>query len=103
MEDEHRRPDGDGQLDRIEQAVGRLDEHLRHVRGRVEDLNRKVAQMAVTQEQLDTVLKARLRGLKDERKEVELLLSAARRCETRGRSGGAGASARRSGRPPPPG
>ncbi|MCA9633760.1 MAG: hypothetical protein KC766_39180, partial [Myxococcales bacterium] len=36
------------------------------------------------QEQLDTVLKARLKGLKDERKEVELLLSAARRCEALG-------------------
>jgi superfamily II DNA or RNA helicase len=36
------------------------------------------------QDQLDTVLKARLKGLKDERKEVELLLSAARRCEARG-------------------
>ena len=36
------------------------------------------------QEQLDTILKARLKGLKDERAEVELLLSAARRCETRG-------------------
>ena len=37
-----------------------------------------------SQEQLDTVLKARLKGLKDERREVELLLSAARRCEARG-------------------
>ena len=36
------------------------------------------------QQQLDTILKARLRGLKDERKEVELLLSAARRCEASG-------------------
>lgn len=36
------------------------------------------------QEQLDTILKVRLKGLKDERKEVELLLSAARRCEARG-------------------
>lgn len=36
------------------------------------------------QDQLDTVLKARLKGLQDERKEVELLLSAARRCEARG-------------------
>ena len=36
------------------------------------------------QDQLETVLKARLKGLKDERKEVELLLSAARRCEARG-------------------
>ena len=36
------------------------------------------------QEQLDNVLKARLKGLKDERKEVELLLSAARRCEALG-------------------
>jgi superfamily II DNA or RNA helicase len=33
------------------------------------------------QQQLDTILKTRLKGLKDERKEVELLLSAARRCE----------------------
>lgn len=36
------------------------------------------------QQQLDTILKARLKGLKDERKEVELLLSAARRCEASG-------------------
>ncbi len=36
------------------------------------------------QEQLDTVLRTRLKGLKDERKEVELLLSAARRCEANG-------------------
>jgi hypothetical protein len=36
------------------------------------------------QEQLDTILKTRLKGLKDERKEVELLLSAARRCEAHG-------------------
>jgi superfamily II DNA or RNA helicase len=36
------------------------------------------------QEQFDTILKSRLKGLKDERKEVELLLSAARRCEARG-------------------
>lgn len=36
------------------------------------------------QQQLDTILKARLKGLKDERKEVELLLSAARRCEAGG-------------------
>jgi superfamily II DNA or RNA helicase len=33
------------------------------------------------QQQLDAILKTRLKGLKDERKEVELLLSAARRCE----------------------
>jgi superfamily II DNA/RNA helicase len=36
------------------------------------------------QQQLDTVLKTRLKALKDEQKEVELLLSAARRCEARG-------------------
>lgn len=36
------------------------------------------------QEQLDAILKIRLKGLKDERAEVELLLSAARRCEARG-------------------
>jgi superfamily II DNA or RNA helicase len=36
------------------------------------------------QEQLETVLRARLKGLRNERREVELLLSAARRCETRG-------------------
>jgi SNF2 family DNA or RNA helicase len=36
------------------------------------------------QQQLDTILKTRLKGLKDERKEVELLLSAARRCEANG-------------------
>ncbi|RJF76303.1 helicase [Rhodopseudomonas palustris] len=36
------------------------------------------------QQQLDTILKTRLKGLKDERKEVELLLSAARRCEAGG-------------------
>jgi superfamily II DNA or RNA helicase len=36
------------------------------------------------QEQLDAILKTRLKGLKDERAEVELLLSAARRCEARG-------------------
>ena len=36
------------------------------------------------QQQLDTILKTRLKGLKDEREEVELLLSAARRCEASG-------------------
>ena len=36
------------------------------------------------QQQLDTILKTRVKGLKDERKEVELLLSAARRCEASG-------------------
>ncbi len=36
------------------------------------------------QQQLDTILKTRLKGLKDERKEVELLLSTARRCEVSG-------------------
>src|SRR5215813_176078 len=36
------------------------------------------------QQQLDTILKTRIKGLKDERKEVELLLSAARRCEATG-------------------
>lgn len=36
------------------------------------------------QQQLDTILKTRLKGLKDERKEVELLFSAARRCEASG-------------------
>ena len=36
------------------------------------------------QQQLDTILKTRPNGLKDERKEVELLLSAARRCEAIG-------------------
>ena len=36
------------------------------------------------QQQLDAILKTRLKGLKDERKEVELLLSAARRCEASG-------------------
>ncbi|MCB1057760.1 MAG: DEAD/DEAH box helicase, partial [Acidobacteria bacterium] len=36
------------------------------------------------QEQMDSVLRARLKGLKNERAEVELLLSAARRCEGRG-------------------
>ena len=37
-----------------------------------------------SQEQLDSILKTRLKGLKDERKEVELLLSAARRSEASG-------------------
>ncbi|MEI8716331.1 helicase-related protein [Mesorhizobium sp. ISC11] len=36
------------------------------------------------QQQLDTILRTRLKGLKDERKEVELLLSAARRSEASG-------------------
>jgi len=36
------------------------------------------------QQQLDTILKARLKAVKDERKEVELLLSVARRCEAAG-------------------
>jgi len=36
------------------------------------------------QQQLDIVLKIRLKALNDERKEVELLLSAARRCEAAG-------------------
>ena len=36
------------------------------------------------QQQLDAILKIRLKGLRDERKEVELLLSAARRCEATG-------------------
>ncbi|HEX5461460.1 MAG TPA: helicase-related protein [Steroidobacteraceae bacterium] len=37
-----------------------------------------------SQEQLESVLKSRLKGLKNERAEVELLLAAARRCEARG-------------------
>lgn len=37
-----------------------------------------------SQEQLESVLKSRLKGLKNERAEVELLLSAARRCEAKG-------------------
>lgn len=37
-----------------------------------------------SQEQMETVLSSRLRGLKNERDEVELLLSAARRCEAKG-------------------
>jgi superfamily II DNA or RNA helicase len=37
-----------------------------------------------TDDQLETVLKARLKGLRNERSEVELLLSAARRCEAGG-------------------
>jgi len=37
-----------------------------------------------SQDQMETVLSSRLRGLKNERAEVELLLSAARRCEARG-------------------
>jgi superfamily II DNA or RNA helicase len=37
-----------------------------------------------TDEQLESVLKARLKGLRNERSEVELLLSAARRCEAGG-------------------
>lgn len=37
-----------------------------------------------SEEQLESVLKARLRGLRNERSEVELLLSAARRCEAAG-------------------
>ena len=36
------------------------------------------------QEQLETILKSRLKGLKNERAEVELLLSTARRCEASG-------------------
>jgi SNF2 family DNA or RNA helicase len=35
------------------------------------------------QERMESILKARLKGLKNERAEVELLLSAARRCEAR--------------------
>lgn len=37
-----------------------------------------------SQEQMESVLGSRLRGLKNERDEVELLLSAARRCEAKG-------------------
>ena len=37
-----------------------------------------------TQDQMERILTSRLRGLKNERAEVELLLSAARRCEARG-------------------
>lgn len=37
-----------------------------------------------SQEQMEEVLKARLKAMKNERQEVELLLSAARRCEARG-------------------
>lgn len=37
-----------------------------------------------SQEQLESVLKSRLKGLKNERAEVELLLSTARRCEAKG-------------------
>lgn len=36
------------------------------------------------QEQMETLLKARLKALRNERSEVELLLSASRRCEARG-------------------
>ena len=36
------------------------------------------------QDQMESLLKSRLKGLKNERAEVELLLSAARRCEARG-------------------
>ena len=36
------------------------------------------------QEQMESMLRARLKGLKNERSEVDLLLSAARRCEARG-------------------
>lgn len=39
------------------------------------------------QEQLTSLLQSRLKGLKNERAEVELLLSAARRCETRAPDG----------------
>src|SRR5690606_6900597 len=37
-----------------------------------------------SQEQMEAALKGRLRALRNERAEVELLLSAARRCEARG-------------------
>jgi superfamily II DNA or RNA helicase len=37
-----------------------------------------------SQEQMESILSSRLRGLKNERAEVELLLSAARRCEAKG-------------------
>ncbi len=37
-----------------------------------------------SQDQMEEVLKARLKAMKNERQEVELLLSAARRCEARG-------------------
>jgi superfamily II DNA or RNA helicase len=37
-----------------------------------------------SQEQMETVLGSRMKGLKNERAEVELLLSAARRCEAKG-------------------
>jgi superfamily II DNA or RNA helicase len=37
-----------------------------------------------SQEQMESLLSSRLKGLKNERAEVELLLSAARRCEARG-------------------
>ena len=36
------------------------------------------------QDQMETILRSRLKGLKNERAEVELLLSVARRCEARG-------------------
>jgi len=36
------------------------------------------------QDQMESILKSRLKGLKNERAEVELMLSAARRCEARG-------------------
>lgn len=48
-----------------------------------EDIAREWAELE-GQEQLETVLAASLKGLHDERSEVELLLSAARRCETLG-------------------
>jgi len=41
-------------------------------------------QMMDPQEQMDEVLRARLMGLQNERAEVELMLSAARRCEAKG-------------------
>ena len=37
-----------------------------------------------SQDQMESILKSQLKGLKDERAEVELLLSAARRCEAKG-------------------
>jgi superfamily II DNA or RNA helicase len=48
-----------------------------------EDIGAEWAELD-SQEQLEEVLKTRLKALKNERQEVELLLSAARRCEARG-------------------
>lgn len=63
-------------LEVLELPEGQLSLFPEEIGDEWEDLN--------GQEQLEAILKARIKGLRNERAEVELLLSAARRCEAKG-------------------